>query len=82
MLKRQTLHTKILECSKKRAVISRNLQIWKTLYKAYIIPDLEVAISAWDPYLKKLDMKLKEIKDRTKPFGGFHDNICRRLQTA
>jgi len=64
MLVQQTLHTKILECSKKRAVISGNLQIWKTLYKAYIIPDLEVAISAWDPYLRKHINALERVQRR------------------
>ena len=34
-----------------------------------------------DTILKTLDMKLKEIKDWTKPFGGF-TIIRQRLQTA
>ena len=37
----------------KKAFVSRNLAIWKTLYTTYIRPHLEFTIAAWNPYQKK-----------------------------
>ena len=37
----------------KRTFVSRDLQLWKTIYITYIRPHIEFAISAWSPHLQK-----------------------------
>ncbi len=37
----------------KRTFLSRNTTLWKKLYTTYIRPQLEFAVSAWNPYLFK-----------------------------
>ena len=43
----------------KHTFVSRDLSIWSKLYKTYIRPNLEFAVSAWYPY-KKQDINLIE----------------------
>ena len=43
----------------KRTFVSRNVPLWKKIYKTYIRPHLEFAVSAWNPCLLK-DIKVLE----------------------
>ncbi|XP_065672076.1 uncharacterized protein LOC136089905 [Hydra vulgaris] len=47
----------------KKTFISRDLMLWTKLYKTYVRPNLEHAISAWSPYLMK-DIKTIEKNQR------------------
>lgn len=63
----------------KRAFVSRNLQIWKSLYMTYIRPHLEFAISAWNPYLKKRYILEKAQRRDTKIVSNIrHLNYAER----
>jgi len=48
----------------KRTFMSRNMTIWSKLYKTYIRPHLEFAISAWNPYLKGDIQRLERVQRR------------------
>ena len=42
-----------------RTFVSRDAKLWKNLYTTYVRPNMEFAVSAWNPYAKG-DIKLLE----------------------
>jgi hypothetical protein len=48
----------------KRTFVSRDIKIWSKLYKTYIRPQLEFAISAWNPYRQMDIVKMEKVQKR------------------
>ena len=48
----------------KKTFISRDIEIWATLYRTYVRPHLEFAISAWRPYLKRDIQVIEKVQRR------------------
>ena len=53
----------------KRTFATRDTQIWKKLYTTYVRPQLEFAVSAWNPYLKKDIETLEKVQRRATKIG-------------
>ena len=49
----------------KRTFVSRDLYLWSKIYKTYIRPHLEFAISAWNPSLHKDIKVLEQVQRRS-----------------
>jgi hypothetical protein len=67
----------------KNTFVSRDLFIWKKLYTAYIRPQLEFAVAAWNPYLLKDTEKLEKVQRRaTKiPSTNLHAQYTDRCKS-
>lgn len=48
----------------KRAFVSRDTVLWSTLYRTYVSPHLEFAISGWNPFLKRDIDNLEKVQRR------------------
>ena len=48
----------------KHTFISRDVEIWASLYRTYIRPHLEFAVSAWNPFLKRDILTLEKVQRR------------------
>ena len=48
----------------KHTFMSRDVVTWTTLYRTYVRPHIEFAISAWNPFLKKDAMTLEKVQRR------------------
>ena len=48
----------------KNTFASRDVELWTSLYKTYVRPHLEFAVSAWNPYLKKDKLALEKVQRR------------------
>ena len=48
----------------KKTFITRDVEIWATLYRTYVRPHLEFAISAWRPYLKRDIQVIEKVQRR------------------
>ena len=70
----------------KNTFVSRDANLWKSLYTTYIRPHLEFAVAAWNPYLKNDIETLERVQHRsTKTPSKFnwvrkpmivHDRVC------
>ena len=59
----------------KHTFVSRDVEIWKTLYCTYVRPHLEYAVSTWNPYLKRDIVTLEKVQRRATRFP----NVLRGL---
>ena len=66
----------------KRTFVTRNVDIWKKLYTTYVRPQLEFAVSAWNPYLKKDISTLEKVQQRATKVSPAIKNLIyeNRLQ--
>jgi len=48
----------------KRCFISRDVEMWTTLYKTYVRPHLEFAVQAWRPFLRRDCAVLERVQRR------------------
>ena len=48
----------------RRTFVSRDVEIWATLYRVYVRPHLEFAISAWNPFLRRDICVLEKVQRR------------------
>ena len=66
----------------KRTFVSRDLQLWKTIYTTYIRPHIEFANSVWNPHLRK-DIEMLEHVQRSAtkvPHATRHLQYTERLK--
>ena len=58
----------------KHTFLSRDVETWATLYRTYIRPHLEFAVSAWSPFLRRDILALEKVQRRVtrlpKPLKG------------
>lgn len=48
----------------KRTFMSRDIELWASLYRTYIRPHLEFAVSAWCPFLRRDIVALEKVQRR------------------
>lgn len=48
----------------KRTFLSRDAELWACLYRTYIRPQLEFAVSAWNPFLRRDTTVLEKVQRR------------------
>jgi hypothetical protein len=48
----------------KRTFLSRDVELWTSLYRTYVRPHLEFAVSAWNPYLRRDVAILEKVQRR------------------
>ncbi|XP_065650817.1 uncharacterized protein LOC136078936 [Hydra vulgaris] len=60
----------------KKIFISRDLMLWTKLYKTYVRPNLEYAISAWSPYLMKDIKIIEKIQRRSTKVPTICKHLC------
>ena len=48
----------------KRTFLSRDVELWTSLYRTYIRPQLEFAVSAWNPYRRRDVSCLEKVQRR------------------
>ena len=41
---------------------SRDVELWTSMYKTYVHPHLEFAVSAWNPHLKRDKLVLEKVQ--------------------
>lgn len=48
----------------KNTFMSRDVEIWASLYRTYVRPHLEFAVAAWNPFLKRDKIVLEKVQRR------------------
>ena len=65
--------------------MSRDVEIWKSLYRTFIRPQLEFAVSSWNPFLKRDISTIEKVQRRVTrlptPLKGLsYEERCERMK--